>query len=1286
MSAELKSSLANCRFQSDSSCRLSSMKTFFLLVALVNAVGAATLQGALYEKAKSIFASGLDELLSSNDVSVTVTGSKFVCKVGDDYDLRVLKLYQVLVPDFARSVTNVKFLDDVQSPLNFPVDSFSVDLSEGRYAFALTTRPWDRLEIVNDFLVVTGLTVDIAVSIDTTKPAKNRFSLDKFSVDGTWEVGTIGFNLHVAKDGSTYSISGSPSSGDVAVGSFFQSLGEDLLPSGPMKAALKKAGLDAFTLQDVKVEATYDKTAGDFAFCVSGMPSIAGWGGFRFHVLYHRYNRGERRAVTIGVDVKQFRLADLIKKISGTDISRVPLLGTLTIPDIGLLISTDDVKPNLLPTCVEGILREAAPFQKGVSIVAQFKLVPEATPIKFVIRITPDGVSLETLGSDRSGFSVRNVARAFGLNVDAIKLPPGINGILDIGVTRLSYSKSRGVFSISIALGRVIEIIPGWVSIDEAYVNVNATTQSPRRIQVDAHGRWSIGSTQFTVDVEPQANGKGYVICGGADVINIGQIVEKVGSTFFPSGIKIGFLESFRIVDPSICVTTGDLSISLSGEPRIGDWGGVTVNFVAKKTGTGFAAALGLDFAKTGFADVLKKITGLSIPGVPIFDQGLSLGVVLSSADFAGTTFQGPTLRQLGTIKRGLTIAGVLRLPPCGGDAICKFLKPVIGEGSLQIAATITSFTSFTVSAAIKNVKLGSAVTLQSAGLELVVSTSAPSIGIVCQLLINNPHILFEGAFRATAAGELQASMKMIGLWERAFGLNWLTFGNLLLSIKFIPGATITAFELGGELHLGNPGNQLKGAAYVGVDTTNPQNNYFYASINEVTIDKLLRMFGIRVSLPRVLRESGFPEGIETSFSALGKQVPGRFIPAGFKLKGTMNILGFVVKADIHVSPPQFIKIDIEMSPLNLAGGLFKMYASKSEPNRGPYLKVDMSVLPPKVDVKASGYVELFELVRVGGTLVINEKEYVMAVSGPFFSVFQANFRIHASFGSLKNAAFKVHGDLSTQWLEDLATKAKNLINRGAQEATKKISDAQATVNRAKAPLDNAQNKLRGAQSKVNSLCKIKSCSSSCIGCPKWNGCCKKIWGKCIGCPGWNGCCTRITNPICAAGNLACKGLRGAAYLALKVAEKAIDVAKAPFNAAIAVLEGVKRAVKVGADAASWIARNTLTGLINIKLISFDIDIHLVKGGSFSGKLIVSFLRRTPVTLSFHLRFASPLEMIKDLADRALRESLAGDAGTLTRVWRQRSPDILIGCLTRINRDLIKADLKETLMTLWMTQ
>ena len=169
-----------------------------------------------------------------------------------------------------------------------------------------------------------------------------------------------------------------------------------------------------------------------------------------------------------------------------------------------------------------------------------------------------------------------------------------------------------------------------------------------------------------------------------------------------------------------------------------------------------------------------------------------------------------------------------------------------------------------------------------------------------------------------------------------------------------------------------------------------------------------------------------------------------------------------------------------------------------------------------------------------------------------------------------------------------------------------------------------------------------------------------------------------MVDPFCAAANLACTALRKVSYAALWIAEKVVDnsrwtldVAKAalraaeaivdnsrwPLTVAINILEGVKATVKAGADAAKFIINLGLGGLIDIRLIEFDVNIGLVSSGHFRDRLEISFLRRPPTVLSFDLRLKSIENMALDLADAVIPGISGRKKREVDEVLRRSLPD-----------------------------
>ena len=176
-----------------------------------------------------------------------------------------------------------------------------------------------------------------------------------------------------------------------------------------------------------------------------------------------------------------------------------------------------------------------------------------------------------------------------------------------------------------------------------------------------------------------------------------------------------------------------------------------------------------------------------------------------------------------------------------------------------------------------------------------------------------------------------------------------------------------------------------------------------------------------------------------------------------------------------------------------------------------------------------------------------------------------------------------------------------------------------------------------------------------CVGCPSGWTCCGTAWGTCI-CtrPGWNSCCTRISDPVCEAENVACTALKAPIKLTLRAAEEVVDssrvtlnglkaaliplqaavnAAKAVVSAAEDALEGIKVTFATALQAANAIANFGLNGLVSIREISFNANLDVAAGGSFSGSVRAVFAGAAEITVSFNINLYDITSMATQLAD-----------------------------------------------------
>ena len=126
-----------------------------------------------------------------------------------------------------------------------------------------------------------------------------------------------------------------------------------------------------------------------------------------------------------------------------------------------------------------------------------------------------------------------------------------------------------------------------------------------------------------------------------------------------------------------------------------------------------------------------------------------------------------------------------------------------------------------------------------------------------------------------------------------------------------------------------------------------------------------------------------------------------------------------------------------------------------------------------------------------------------------------------------------------------------------------------------------------------------------------------------------------ITDPACILRNAGCTALRETLKSPFRLAKETLEGAKYALRAAVHVLEAAKQITKIGVRALSWLSRNALTGLINLKLLTFDVEIGRVKDVQFDFQVIVSFLRMDPIGFRISANVRDLSDLIKSLFEKA---------------------------------------------------
>ena len=766
----------------------------------------------------------------------------------------------------------------------------------------------------------------------------------------------------------------------------------------------------------------------------------------------------------------------------------------LTVEEITLIVNAVVRRPRRVSITVSG--------QIGIGgLVSEIVFSRNAETGKYGIDATIDGdVTLNSLVS-------------LIPELTSLPLPPGVSNVLNLKIDDFSADLDTLEMSVDAEYPGSLSFFDNAVVVRNPGVIIHAILRSPRSVSLEIVGDIEISGQDYSISITRDSNSGKYVLVADIGQIDIGDIVRQLGAAIVPRELNsiaeaAGFLQ-FAIDDAHITYPFGGQpqQIQISGQPEIAGFTAPRMSALVVRQRGKNQLVQGFEIGSIVISDLIKQISGFGVRSIAILNQELEAAVLISPVTLPGVRLIGSKLSDF-SINKGVSFQAAMQWPPdCSDDAFCAVAQAALGpDARFVLGGTITDASSFTFTAAVSDLNLGS-ILLAEAGLEVSVGRQV-EVGIFGSVEIRSPALVLTGAIRVGTRGVV-LEMTMTGCWERAFGLDWLTICSLQVSVALKPGIPLAGFAFGGEVRLGDPscGNQIQAQGFIGIDPVSPPENYYYVNIpGAFTIGSVLQALCVNVNLPKPVRDSGFPKGFLSSFSLLGKELPHvpLSISQGFRLKGTINILGLEASADVTLSLPNGLKMDVSLPVLRLSGNLLSMYASSNDRSRGPYLIVNITLLPrPSVNVEASGYLSVLGISREA-ILRITDDKYIFSTEGRFLNLFESSLEITASYGNIKSASFRVRGEFKNDLSSRIVDQVKSALQEAGNEATAKIdsaqrkvdgakdkfddanrvlSSAQREVNNAQAKFDSAVRTLRNAQERVRRLCTPRNCGSgkSCV-------------------------------------------------------------------------------------------------------------------------------------------------------------------------------------------------------------
>ena len=830
------------------------------------------------------------------------------------------------------------------------------------------------------------------------------------------------------------------------------------------------------SLTDIAVTGQFEVIKGGLAtVVVSG--SI---GKNRVHAVFQKPLKAGKFSGAFAAEIKSIKLSELIKKTQEVDISRVPFFGSLTIPRFGVTVSSDYITSSLLPNvfCKEGLLQNTGvTIPKGLQAFTILNF--GGTEVSIRMRYYKTFLSFEVINNGQIPIGTL-LSTILGINIRSLPLPPGIKDVFQFQIDYFSLDTSTKQLVMTTQYPGTLSYFNGYLTIKNPGLRVNAVLKNQPKLNIDFSGEIQIGKGNYLITISRDSTMDKYILKVSFKNIPISDLIHKFSAEVLPhefqNKLKTFFQFSIHNAKLALPLGTRNLQLHLSGTPEIGGYKTVHLSAIIIRQEGKTKLVAGFQLGKVRFTTLIYKITGKNLGGIAILNQELDTSLLISPVSLPGVQLYGSMLQSMSIVK-GVSISAALKWPPnCAQDKFCAVAQRVLGKNAqFSLQATIASASSFTLSAGVSDVRLGAGVVLQRAALQVMVGRET-SYGIEGSIHLNKIGITLSAGIRVGSRGVvLQGNMQ--GCWKRAFGVKWLSICNLHLLIAIQPTVTLVgALEIGGEVRIGNPSclrHPLIAKGYVGVDQLSPNNNFYHVELkNKVTMGTLLKAFCINFRLPRPLADSGFPKGFLSSFSPIGKELPkvGISIPAGYRLKGIINILGLQAHADVTISSSKGVSMNVALPPLRIARGLLQMYATSRDRSRGPLLKITAAPAyprPQKRDIHASGFVSVLGI-QAQALLRVTNTQYEYRVSGKFLHLFKASLHITANYGDIRRAGFRVRGHLKNDFFATIHRKIQTGIRKFSQAGTKAIDKAKEKVNRQKVKFDRAIQKLKSAEKRVN--------------------------------------------------------------------------------------------------------------------------------------------------------------------------------------------------------------------------
>ena len=755
------------------------------------------------------------------------------------------------------------------------------------------------------------------------------------------------------------------------------------------------------------------------------------------------------------------------------------------------------------------------------------------------------------------------------------------------------------------------------------------------------------------------------------------------------------FAICFTIVSIFVCYRF--CRCRMRGTPSLSGFG----NFNMEVTGSTQPRQLIVSWSKSdsSMTAMINSLLGLDLSSQPfakMFSGPSAIGVTISTADmaFLPVPFSFYPLNTTNTVTRGLSFLVVLQLPKsCGHDPFCNFFRLILGNTKITFRVYDIKRRSMTIAYRIPGTISFAGFKLYNVEAGMRIGVTVPTFGLTnVEMDVSTGDgktLHFIGSLTIDPFQNADAKMWMIGMWQRAFSIPFLSIGNILARIRTHISCPlcISALSLGGELWIGTncagsgASKCIKGAAYIAIDYLDPDEEWAYATVNQASYSKLIRALGINVPGLEMLDTSSY-RNCEFSYSKIDRVLPsgvaphGKTIRAGMVFKGDVTLLWFYnVHFDMTVYTTlgyvTYVKAFITATRVDF--GLVK-FTSASDRSKGPVFYLEAGLFPPKYGFTMDGELSVPALsIRRRVIATIDRDGFKGTLTTAIFG-FTSTYQLTATFVNVLNPtslrAFRITGSFATDLaigskvvdtLTDVRDKTSRVLTSAVDTlalAEQELKDLltkeqyyETIYKQKKQAFDAADRVLSGAQDVVNRLCSIRTCYKFSVKRPDVGTCtrCQSWWIAGTSC--FTFICTLgfktvwLPDLICEGKNKVCEGLRKTAFEALAKARSGLSKAQSALRTAT---DNFRKATKLvldqrpltnAAKLAESSARFVFNGVASvvkhlqftIHRISFSTYLRSITGGQVSAWVDIT-VSGTRQTISLTINLKNPAETAKLLA------------------------------------------------------